>query len=157
LYWFAAQALPVISDNTDHPGIRIALTELQSLLDAPHAIVGGRAAEHLARIAAAQIEPRYVLAMVAAVALFDRDQPTVIRDAKSLRFATARAVCSLAPCPRSRAPRSRALEALGSHLVERYSGLLAVLLAAITSADRQARERAIAMSAPLSLLQHQDH
>ncbi|WP_428661385.1 hypothetical protein [Reyranella sp.] len=153
LFHFAAQAMPVIvAHSTDHPGIKLALGELQSLLGAPHVLLGSRAGDHIARIAATAIEPRYVLAMVASVALFDRDQPRFLRDAKAYRFAIARAVLSLAPCPRSIAPRSRALDAIGSLMVTRYSALLAVILAAIDTTDRQARERAAAMSAPLPTL-----
>lgn len=154
LVHFGATALRAIDANQDHPGIRLALNELQALLSNPRAHLSGshsgNAADHLTRLAVDNTEPRHVLAMVAGVVLFDSDQPGFIKGSKAYRFAVARAVCSLAPRHRSMPLGSRALEAIGSWMVDHYASLLAVIVKAVEAAEREAKERAAVMSAPLT-------
>ncbi len=140
--------------NPDHPGLSLATSELQSLLDNPQAYLSGRqagnAAEHITRIATGGVEPRHVLAMVAAIALFEQDQPYFLRNEKAYRFGVARAVCSLTPRHRS---MPLTVSCLGGYRLPDGRTLLplvAAIVSAINTADNMTKERSAAMSAPLN-------
>src|SRR5690348_14230254 len=80
LLHFGEQAGRVLAANPNHPGLVQATAELQQLLDdAREALADGRpvdpATRHLARLAAHGVTPLHILTMVAAVILFDQDNP----------------------------------------------------------------------------------
>jgi hypothetical protein len=153
LQHFAAKARRVIDANASHhPGLAQADEELRRLLDdaqqsAAHGTTD-RVALHLARLASHGVAPNDILMMVTAVAMCDADGTVVLPGTAAYRFAVARAVCCLVP-RRDMPLRSRTLAAIGDMLVERYSGLAAVIVAAVADADQRVQRREAAMSTPL--------
>jgi len=152
LYHHAARAKAVLEANSGHPGLHQATDELARLLGSSRAqAVSGRiepGSMHLARLAAEGISPVTILAMVAGVALYDRENERALRSRKEYVHAIGRAVAGLIP-RRRLASRSRAVTALGSLMVDRYAPLLAGVVKAVADVDEASRQRAVALSAPL--------
>lgn len=153
LYHFAVQARRVLERNSDHPGIRTAVDELQRLLARSRALA--EAGDHsdpvtrpMALLASHGVTPIDCLAMVAAVALFDRDNPRFIINTEAYQLATARAVCAYLP-RRLQALNKTSARRLGSMLTDRYAALTAGVLKAIDDADTASKSREVAMSTPL--------
>lgn len=154
LYFWAIKARRVLEANSDHAGIRLAVDELQRLLDRSKALVAaGDQSDPVSRPLALLVDhgggPIDVLMMVAAVALFDRDNPRFFLDTEAYQLATARAVCCYIP-RRTNAINKTGARRLGSMLVERYAGLTAGILKALDNAVAAAKSRDEAMAAPLT-------
>ena len=157
---YALQALKLFRDYPAHPGLTVATEELSSLLaDSLRRVQEGEVVTgdviQFARLAAATVEPRHILALQAAVGLFDRDQPTHIVDQSAYVFAVARAVCSLSPrgSGKARVPLgAKALAGIGSLLVERYARLAAAVVSHFDSLHVSQRARADALGSPFGAL-----
>lgn len=154
LLHFATKAGRVLQANSDHDGVRLATRELTNLLDDASTSVraGGpvdRQSKEYARLASYAVAPLHILAMVTAVALFDADEPQWLRDAKSYRFAVARAVINLAP-RKGEDVGSRTIAAMGDYLVDRYAPLAASIVLAIKQGEENEKRRHDAMATPMT-------
>lgn len=146
---YALCFLQLFRANPDHPGLLLASTELQSLLnDSLRRVTDGETVtadvRHLARLASHDVTAEFVLAMTAAVSILDQENPGMFPDANAVRFAVARAVCSLASrlSGTNRQPLgSRALSDIGSILVDRYSPFVAAVLAHYAALQRAKEKR----------------
>lgn len=150
---YAVSARLVIAANPNHDGVKAASAELLRLFresaQAVSAGTGDPLHRHFARLAAHGAMPVDILAMYAAVALYDRAHEKALRTPEEFRYAVARAICGLVP--RQEMPLgARALDRIGRYIVERYAGIASGIVIACEHADTSARQRAAVMSAPFA-------
>lgn len=155
LYYWAVKARRVLEANADHSGLRMAVDELQRLMVRSRALVqAGDRSDPISRPMALLVDhgvtPIDLLAMVVAVALFERDQPRFLPNTEAYQLAVARAVCAYLP-RRLNALNKTAARRLGSILTDKYSALTAGVLKAFENAEEASKRRDEAMAAPLTL------
>lgn len=147
------KARRILLGNIEHEGVSLAVRELQDkLTDASERARQGlaltRSDQHWARLAGHNVSPLDILSVTAGVVLYDRADPRFFARNNSFVFAIARAVLSLAP--RGDLPMgSQTLQAIGGHLVERYSALVIAVEKAASQAEADEVARKKAMEAPM--------
>jgi hypothetical protein len=150
---YAVAARRVLDGNPEHAGLKAACAELDRLFSESRRAASVLSTDplhiHFCRLAARGVTPVDVIAIYAAVALYDREHPRELRDADAFRFAVARAVCGLVP-RQGIVLRSRALERIGRHVTERYAGLAAGIVSAVEKAETNEQQRSAAMSEPFN-------
>lgn len=153
---YATAARRVLDGNPEHAGLRAASAELDRLFSESRRAASVKSTDplhiHFGRLSAHGVTPVDVIAMYAAVALYDREHPRDLRDATMFRFAVARAVCGLVP-RQGIVLRSRALDRIGRYVTERYAGLAAGIVTAVEQAETNEQQRSAVMSAPFNIPQ----
>ena len=145
----ARRVLKLFREHPQHPGLLLASKEIQALLDDSRKRVEDQElvtpdVRHMARLAAHDVGADHVLAMLAATAIFDQENPGSIPDRKALRYAAGRAVSSLVSRGTGKyrlTLGSRALSDIGSTLVDRYSPFVASVVSHHRDADRKVEKR----------------
>ncbi|WP_289298269.1 hypothetical protein [uncultured Reyranella sp.] len=150
---YVAQARRILLANIEHEGVSLAIKELQGVLtDASERATNGlaltRTDQHWSRLAAHNVAPLDILSVAAGVILYDRADPRFFARNNSYVFAIARAVLGLAP--RGDMPMgSQTLQAIGGHVVERYSALILSVERAANQTAAHEEARGKAMSTPM--------
>lgn len=151
LVHYAVNAVGVLNINETHAGLQMAYRELDAILKNPASSMRlpkvGNIADHFTRLHSRGIEPKHIIAMMAAAALYDREHSGFFRDTKAYRYGVARAVLFLAPLHRMPV-RSRTLDKLGAWLIERYGGLAANVLSSLAATERRAAAMAVPLASP---------
>lgn len=141
--------------HPDHPGVKMAIAEVAALLSSAVAAASRDAdplpeTKHLARLAAADVEPVNILAMVCAVGLAARDDRGSALGPKGMRFAAARAVCGLLPL-RGIKLGSRALDAVGELVWDRFVPFVATVVDHFDKKAAEPRRRTAALTTPFTI------
>jgi hypothetical protein len=147
------KARRILLANIEHEGVSLAVRELHDKLNdasdrARDGLALTRSDQHWARLAGHNVSPLDILSVTAGAVLYDRADPRFFARNNSFVFAIARAVLSLAP--RGDMPMgSQTLQAIGGHLVDRYSALVIAVEKAASQAEADEVARKRAMETPM--------
>ena len=136
-----------------HEGLKRACDDLDALLRQWGAAQeAGRPLRsfqrELARLGTREVDGLDMIEAVAAVPLLDAEQPRVLRDTRSLRFAVARFVCALGPMDGARLGATSAIP-MAEFLIDRYAPLFAVILRRFAEERMHDERLAQAMAEPM--------
>lgn len=155
----------LFAQNSNHEGLQRALRWLSLWMEQAVALDGQHHwASEVARIKRHGVSPLEVLVELAAAFAFLQDNPRAAMSDSHRDFTLSRAVCGLAPRPRTvtaaakakgtsgyaRQPKAAALAHIGPHLVRTLAPLLSNVHRSIQTDGQRAQAEVDAMRAPFS-------